>query len=67
MAITGASLLTISYALGHKLASLSVTAVYARANVDPIRVAMETAVRAMLSKGGMIPDEENIIEFKASV
>ncbi len=67
MSITGASLLTISYALGHKLASLSVTAVYARANVDPIRQAMETAVQAMLRKGGMIPDEENVIEYRASV
>lgn len=67
MAITGASLLTISHALGHKLASLSVTAVYARANVDPIRQAMETAIRVMLRKGGMIPEEESVIEFKASV
>lgn len=67
MAITGASLITISHALGHKLASLSVTAVYARANVDPIRVAMETAVRAMLRKGGMIPEEETVVPFKQSV
>jgi integrase len=67
MAITGASLLTISHALGHKLASLSVTAVYARANVDPIRVAMETAVRTMLRKGGMIPEEEGVIEFKTNI
>jgi integrase len=64
MAITGSSLLTISYALGHKIASLSVTAVYARANVDPIRVDMERAVRTMLRKGGMIPEEDSIIEFK---
>lgn len=67
MAITGASLLTISYALGHKLASLSVTAVYARASVEPIRQAIETAVRTMLHKGGVIPEEENVIEYKASM
>ncbi len=66
MAITGASLLTISYALGHKLASLSVTAVYARANVDPIRAAMETAVRTMLRKGGVTEDGENIVEYRVS-
>jgi integrase len=67
MAITGASLITISYALGHKLASLSVTAVYARASVEPIRQSMETAVRTMLRKGQILPDEENVIEYRASV
>jgi integrase len=67
MAMTGASLLTISYALGHKLASLSVTAVYARASVEPIRLAMETAVQAMLRKGGMKVEVENIIEYRKSV
>jgi len=67
MAITGASLLTIAYALGHKISSLSVTAVYARASVEPIREAMDTAVQAMLSKGGMIIEEESIKEFRSSV
>lgn len=67
MAATDSPLLTIAYALGHKIASLSVTAVYARASVEPIRAAMETAVRAMLRKGGVIEDEEHIVEFKASV
>ena len=67
MAATGSPLLTVAYALGHKIASLSVTAVYARASLEPIRQAMETAVRTMLCKGGMITEEENIIKFKASV
>ena len=67
MSITGASLLTISYALGHKLASLSVTAVYARANVEPIRTAMETAVQAMLRNGGMIPEQKNVIEYRKNM
>ncbi len=64
MAITGASLLTISYALGHKLSSLSVTAVYARASVEPIRIAMEAAVQAMLRKSGILEGEGEIVQFK---
>lgn len=67
MAVTGSSLLTIAYALGHKLSSLSVTAVYTRASVDPIRLEMEKAVRAMLIAGGMIEDGENVVAFRTSV
>jgi integrase len=67
MAITGASLLTIAQMLGHSIASQSVTGIYARLSIDPIRQAMETAVRAMLRKGGMIPEEESVIEFKVSM
>lgn len=67
MAISGTSLLVISQCLGHKVASSSVTGVYARLSLEPVRQAMETAVRTMLRKGGMIPEEESVIEFKASV
>jgi integrase len=67
MAITGASEYVIKGALGHKTAGQSVTGIYARLSVDPIRATMETAVRAMLRKGGMISEEESVIEFKASV
>jgi integrase len=67
MAITGASEYVIKGALGHKTAGQSVTNIYARLSIDPIRKAMETAVRTMLRKGEVIPDEENILEFKASV
>lgn len=67
MAITGASLLTIAQMLGHSIASQSVTGIYVRLSIEPVRQAMETAVRAMLRKGGMIPEEEGIIPFKASV
>ena len=63
---TGSNYMTVAYALGHKLASQTVTAVYARASVEPIRQAMETAVRTMLRKGGVIPEEESIIEFKVN-
>ncbi len=67
MAITGASEYITKGALGHKTAGHNVTGIYMRLSVDPIRAAMETAVRTMLRKGGMIPEEESIIEFKASV
>jgi len=67
MARTGSSLLTIAYALGHKLSSLSVTAVYARASIEHIRVEMETAVQAMLQAGEMNDDEEHVVEFRTNV
>jgi integrase len=67
MAISGASLLIISQCLGHKVASSSVTGIYARLSLEPVRQAMETAVRAMLRKGGVIPEEDTVIQFKVSV
>lgn len=66
MAKTGASMIIIAGALGHRIESSSVTGVYARLDLEPIRIAMETAVRAMLRKGGIIQGEENVIGFRAS-
>ncbi len=63
MAITGASEYIIKGALGHKTAGQNVTGIYARLSVDPIRAAMEMAVRTMLRKGGVIEDSAEIIEF----
>ena len=63
MAITGASLLTIAQMLGHKVASSSVTGIYARLSLEPVRQAMETAVRAMLVHRGIIPQSE-VIPFQ---
>lgn len=67
MAITGASEYIIKGALGHKTAGHSVTGIYARLSVEPVREAMDTAVRTMLRKGGLVPEDKNIVEFKASV
>ena len=67
MAITGASEYIIKGALGHKTAGQGVTGIYARLSVNPIRAAMESAVRTMLRKGGLLPEEVHVIEFKASV
>ena len=67
MAITGASEYIIKGALGHKTTGQSVTGIYARLSVDPIRAAMETAVQAMLRKGGLIEDGEYFVEFRDSV
>ena len=44
-ALTGASLQIIGKSLGHK--SLQATQVYARLNLDPVRIAMEKATNAM--------------------
>lgn len=46
-AITGSSLAIIGKSLGHK--SQTATAIYARLDLDPVRNAVETATRAMLS------------------
>jgi len=49
-AATGASLPIIGKTLGHK--SLSATQIYARLNLDPVRLAVNTATDAMLLAGG---------------
>ncbi len=46
-AITGSSLAIIGKSLGHK--SQTATAIYARLDLDPVRNAVETATKAMLS------------------
>jgi integrase len=48
-AATGASLPIIGKTLGHK--SLSTTQIYARLNLDPVRLAVNTATDAMLLAG----------------
>lgn len=62
MAITGASMLIIAGALGHKIDTSSVTGVYARLDLAPIRNAMETAVHAMLVHGKVI--EVDVVPFE---
>jgi len=57
MAITGASLLVISQCLGHKVASSNMTGVYARLSMEPVRQAMETAVRTILIHGNVIDSD----------
>lgn len=49
-AAAGVSLHTIGKSLGHK--NQSTTAVYARLNLDPVRVAVDAAVAAMFKAGG---------------
>ncbi len=63
MAMTGASMLLISSALGHKLDTSSVTAVYARLDIEPVRKAIENAVDAMLRAGRTHEDDVNISSF----
>ena len=53
MAITGTPELIISSMLGHSVAS--VTGIYARLNLAPVKDAMERAVEYILEKGKMIP------------
>lgn len=55
-AATGASLVVIGKSLGHK--STQATEVYSRLNLDPVRDSMQTATRAMLAAGGLIPTAE---------
>lgn len=55
-AATGASLVIIGKSLGHK--DLASTAIYSRLNLDPVRASMQTATRAMLSAGGLLPAAE---------
>jgi integrase len=50
-AATGASLPIIGKSLGHK--SLAATQIYARLNLDPVRLAVNTATDAMLLAAGM--------------
>jgi len=60
MAVTGTPELIISAMLGH--AAATVTGIYARLNVAPVRDAMETAVRYML-KHSTLDQESKIIPF----
>jgi integrase len=62
-AATGSSLITIGKTLAHK--NVSTTAIYARLNLDPIRESMNTATRAMLEAGGLVPKAEVVDLRKA--
>lgn len=62
-AATGASLVVIGKTLNHK--DISTTSIYSRLSLDPVREAMETAQKAMLSAGGITPKAE-VLEFKKS-
>jgi integrase len=60
---TGASLVIIGKSLNHK--SQSTTAIYARLDLDPVRLSVNTATAAMLEAGGMKPEAE-IVQIKDS-
>ena len=53
-AADGASLSIIGKTLGHK--NVSTTAIYARLNLDPVRQAVNSATRAMLTAGGFVDE-----------
>ena len=53
-AADGASLSIIGKTLGHK--NVSTTAIYARLNLDPVRQAVNSATRAMLTAGGLVDE-----------
>lgn len=55
-AATGASLVIIGKSLGQK--SIVATQIYSRLNLDPVRNSMQTATRAMLVAGGLLPSAE---------
>ncbi len=55
-AATGASLVVIGRSLGHK--DTASTMIYSRLNLDPVRDSMQTATRAMLAAGGVLPTAE---------
>ncbi|HEY3327803.1 MAG TPA: tyrosine-type recombinase/integrase [Novimethylophilus sp.] len=57
-AATGASLVVIGKSLGHK--DTASTMIYSRLNLDPVRDSMQTATRAMLAAGGLLPTAEVI-------
>jgi len=52
----GASLTIIGKSLGHR--NVSTTAIYSRLNLDPVRRSVETATRAILAAGGVLPKAE---------
>ena len=58
-AMTGASLPVIGKSLNHK--NQSITAIYARLDLDPVRSAMEKAAAAMLATRDQVP---KVIPFK---
>lgn len=53
-AATGASLVVIGKTLGHKRPET--TAIYARLDLEPVRKALTTATRALLTAGGVTPE-----------
>jgi integrase len=55
-AATGASLVVIGKSLGHK--DHASTQIYSRLNLDPVRDSMQTATRALLAAGGVLPTAE---------
>jgi hypothetical protein len=55
-AATGASLVVIGKSLRHK--DTASTMIYSRLNLDPVRDSMQTATRAMLAAGGLLPTAE---------
>ncbi len=61
-AATGASLHMIGRTLAHK--NVSTTAIYARLNIDPVRVAMQKATTAMFAAGGLAPKAE-VVRLKS--
>jgi len=63
-ASTGASLTVIGKTLHHK--NVDTTAIYARLNLDPVRQAVDRAVDAMLTAGGVSGGGEggNVIDFQ---
>lgn len=58
---TGASLAIIGKSLNHK--NQNTTAIYARLDLDPVRVSVNTATSAMLAAAGL-KDGENVVQFK---
>jgi integrase len=55
-AATGASLVVIGKSLGHK--GYESTQIYSRLSLDPVRESMQTATKAMLAAGGLLPTAE---------
>lgn len=58
---TGASLAIIGKSLNHK--NQNTTAIYARLDLDPVRVSVNTATNAMFEAAGF-KDNANVIQFK---
>jgi integrase len=59
-AATGANLSVIGKTLNHK--DIKSTSIYARLDLDPVRIAMHTAVDAMLQAGGNFKDSQQAQE-----
>lgn len=61
---TGASLSVIGKSLNHK--STQTTAIYARLDIDPVRVSMNTATDAMLKAGGVTKTKKRLASLHTS-